>query len=353
MPLFAHSHTAFWCVVVVFFLLYFCCFVEFFFLLDLTSFKRCDFVLNALNLFFFSRFNRHSVALALLQCYELSLISVSWICVLFTRNSFALFFTSYDSQLIISGFFFSVRFTQIFYAYEVNLFTNEMIISPSNHNTVNSGCAKKKRPKTTNRLPLNYTSKHWILFFVIWFVIFILIFGVSNCENTKTNIFFSFALDRFAVDVLSLFRCCAHTTRCLLFENRSVTKQFVVSHKVDKFQMWHGCCSLLCTISTVAQLMRRLSLCVCGFVHTQTQRLRLCAMAVSLCWHGVYTNRLDHTRFHSRNSWCIHATTDHMKHRCLVVCLWLPLCCCDCLMVLVMPAIHFAYAQHDDDTETA
>lgn len=34
----------------------------------------------------------------------------------------------------------------------------------------------------------------------------------------------------FATDII-------HFKRCLLFENRSVTKQFVVSHKVDKFKL--------------------------------------------------------------------------------------------------------------------
>ena len=105
-----------------------------------------------------------------------------------------------------------------------------------------------------------HTKTDLILFFVILFVIFILIFGVflfshsqidylklvddffvsqnnniSNCENMKTDFFKT--LNRFALALLSLFRCYAHSTRCLLFENRSVTKQFVVSHKVDKFQM--------------------------------------------------------------------------------------------------------------------
>ena len=83
-------------------------------------------------------------------------------------------------------------------------------------------------------------------------------------------------------------------------------------------------------------------MCVC--THSDTTATAVCAMA-QFCAGTAYTRIDSITPAFTAETHDVFIQQQPHEPVCMVVCLWLPLCCCDCLMVMVMPVIHFAYAQ--------
>lgn len=92
----------------------------------------------------------------------------------------------------------------------------------------------------------NVLYKHWIFILTSFISSVDGSWGYTLIAQSRDSLFKNNNKKIFIAKFCGIRNWMQQCIRCLLFEKRPVTKQFVVSHKVDKFKLWHTVRSVPC-----------------------------------------------------------------------------------------------------------